>query len=129
MRRREFVTLLAGGAAAWPLAVRAQQQPKPRTVGFLGPTSQAIWAPWTAAFVERLREHGWIEGRTVVIEYRWAEGRSERYAELAAEYVRLRVDVIVTGGGAAGAAKRATSVIPIVFPMAADPVENSFVSL
>ena len=80
------------------------------------------WNPWTAAFVQRLRELGWIEGRTVAIEYRWAEGRNERFAEIAAEFVRKNVDIIVTAGGAVVAAKQATSTIPIVFALASDPV-------
>src|SRR5215831_12088354 len=96
MRRREFITLL-GGAAAWPLTARAQQPGKLPTIGFLG-TDASVWSPWTAAFVQRLRERGWIEGRTVAIEYRWAEGSSKRATEIASEFVRLKVDVIVTGG-------------------------------
>src|SRR5215470_19883444 len=111
--RRAFITLL-GGAATWPLAARAQQTKMP-TIGFLGAGSgtDSVWKDWTAAFVQRLRELGWIEGRTVLIEYRWGEGRSDRYAELAAEFAGLKVDVIVTSGSAAMAVKRATSVIPI----------------
>ena len=83
---------------------------------------------WTAAFVQRLRELGWIEGRTVAIEYRWAEGRAERLAEIAAEFVRLKVDVIVTVGTRQLAAKQATSVIPIVFAVAGDPVGSGLVA-
>jgi ABC-type uncharacterized transport system substrate-binding protein len=120
MRRREFITLL-GGVATWPLAARAQQAKLP-TIGFLGTSTPLNWNPWTAAFVQRLRELGWIEGRTVAIEYRWAEGRNERFAEIAAEFVRKNVDIIVTGGGAVVAAKQATSTIPIVFAVANDPV-------
>src|SRR5215472_5522289 len=120
MRRREFITLL-GGAAAWPLAARAQQSGKVQTIGLLGAGASA-WAPWTAAFVRRLHELGWIEGRTVAIQYRRAEGRTERLAEIAAEFVRLKVDVIVTGGNAAVAAKQASSVVPIVFALVDDPV-------
>ena len=115
--RREFITLLGGAAAAWPLAARAQQPAKLPTIGFLGSPTPSVGAHWLAAFVQRLRELGWIEGRTVAIEYRWAEGRSERFAEIAAEFVRLKVDVIVTSGGAVAAAKQATSVIPIVFAL------------
>ena len=92
MKRREFITLLGGAAAAWPLAARAQQAGKLPTIGYLGgggPTSQRAWVD---AFVQRLRELGWIEGRTVAIEFRWGEGRAERYAEIAAEFVRLKVD-------------------------------------
>jgi ABC-type uncharacterized transport system substrate-binding protein len=115
MRRREFITLLSGAAAAWPLAARAQQPGKLPTIGFLGTTTPSAWSQWVAAFVQQLRELGWIEGRTVAVEYRWAEGRDERFAEIAAEFVRLKVDVIVTSGTALLAAKQATSVIPIVF--------------
>ena len=97
--RREFITLL-GGAAAWPLAARAQQAAKLPTIGFLGTTTPSVDGQWIAALVQRLRELGWIEGRTITIEYRWAEGRSERFAEIAAEFVRLKVDVIVTMGAA-----------------------------
>src|SRR5438874_5528834 len=111
LRRRDFVTLLGGAAAAWPLAARAQRPQKVPTIGFLGSLSQSAQSTWTAAFVQRMREHGWIEGRTVAIEYRWAEGRRERFAEIAAEFVRLNVDVIVTAGTDAGIpAKKATSV-------------------
>src|SRR6516165_9337957 len=104
MRRREFITLIGGATAAWPLAARAQQ-PKLPTIGFLGAGTPSAWSPWTAAFVRRLRELGWIEGRNIAIEYRWAEGRPERYAEIAVEFVQLKVDVIVTTGAAALAAK------------------------
>jgi hypothetical protein len=107
MKRREFVTLLGGAAAMWPLAARAQQPAKLPTIGFLGSTTPSLHGQWVAAFVRRLQELGWIEGRTVAIEYRWAEGRSERFAEIAAEFVRLKVDVIVTAGGAVLAAKQA----------------------
>jgi ABC-type uncharacterized transport system substrate-binding protein len=128
MRRREFITLLGAAAASWPRAARAQQQPMP-VVGFLGPLSQSTMSPWTAAFAQRLRELGWIEGRTVAIEYRWGEGRSERFPEIMAEFVRLKVSVIVTGGTAAViAAKQATSVIPIVFGSVADPVGTGLVA-
>src|SRR5262249_50353455 len=95
--RREFITLL-GGAAAWPLAARAQQAERVPTIGFLGPTTRSAENQWIAAFVQRLRELGWIEGRTVAIEYRWADGRSERAAEIATEFVRRKVDVIVASG-------------------------------
>src|SRR6266699_1602803 len=122
MRRREFVTLLGGAAAAWPLPARAQQAGKLPTIGFMGSTTPAPQSQWTAAFVQRLRELGWIEGRTVAIEYRWAEGRSERFTEFAAEFVRLKVDVILTHNTAPVlAAKQVTSVIPIMFATAADP--------
>ncbi len=128
VKRREFISLL-GGAATWPLAARAQQPRTLPTIGFLGTSTPSAWNQWTAAFVRRLRELGWIDGRTVAIEYRWAEGRSERYTEIAAEFVRLNVDVIVTTGTAAvAAAKRATPVIPIVFAAAGDPVATGLVA-
>ena len=128
MRRREFITLLGGAAATWPLAARAQQSTKLPTIGYLGTALASAWSTWTAAFVQRLRELDWIEGRTVAIEYRWAEGRADRYREIAAEFVRLKVDVIVTVGTAAAAAKQATSVIPIVFAVAADPIGSGLVA-
>ena len=124
-RRREFITLL-GGAAAWPLAARAQHTVP--LIGFIGAGTPSGWNHWVAAFVQRLQELGWIEGRTVAIEVRWAEGRPERYAEIATEFVGLKVDVIVTVGGAVLAAKQATSVIPIVFAAAADPLGSSMVA-
>jgi putative ABC transport system substrate-binding protein len=128
MKRREFITLIGGAAAVWPLAAHAQQPGKLPTIGFLGASAPVVWSHWTAAFVQRLRELGWIEGRTVAIEYRWAEGRSERYTEIAAEFVRLKVDVIVTTGAAVFATKQATSVIPIVFAAALDPVGSGMVA-
>jgi putative ABC transport system substrate-binding protein len=128
MRRREFITLLGSTAVAWPLAARAQQPGKLPTIGFLGAASVLAWGKWGDSFVQRLRELGWVEGRNVAIEYRWADGRSERYAEIAAEFVRRNVDVIVTSGVAAIAAKQATSVIPIVFAVAADPVGAGLVA-
>jgi ABC-type uncharacterized transport system substrate-binding protein len=127
MRRREFISLLGGAAAAWPLAARAQQPAKLPTIGFLGASSASAQAEWTAAFVQRLREHGWIEGRNIAIEYRWAEGRNDRFTEFAAEFVRLKVDIILTDGGATLAAKKVTSVIPIVFAVAADPLGGGYV--
>jgi putative tryptophan/tyrosine transport system substrate-binding protein len=127
MRRREFITLLAGGAA-WPFVARTQQARKPPTIGFLsGPTASAA-RQWVSAFKERLGELGWIEGRTVAIEVRWAEGRTERFAEIASEFVRLKVDVIVTAGPPVFAAKQATSVIPIVFATVADPLGTGLVA-
>src|SRR5258707_2762354 len=129
MKRREFITLLGGAAAAWPLAARAQQAGKLPTIGFLVPGTPSSQGEWFAALVQRLRELGWIEGRTVAIEYRWAEGRTERFDEIAAEFVRRKVDVIVTSATAAiVAAKQATSVIPIVFAVAGDPVGSSLVA-
>jgi putative tryptophan/tyrosine transport system substrate-binding protein len=96
LQRREFVGLLGGAMAIWPLAARAQQAGRLPTIGFLGANTAAAQSEWTAAFGQRLRELGWIDGRTVSIEYRWAEGRSERFAEFAAEFVRLKVDIILT---------------------------------
>jgi putative ABC transport system substrate-binding protein len=127
IRRREFVALAGGAAVAWPLAARAQQK-KPPAIGFLGSSTPSAWGPWTSAFLQRLRELGWIDGRTVAIEFRWAEGRNERFAEIAAEFVRLKVDVIVTSGGAVPILKQATSVIPIVFAIEADPVGRGLVA-
>src|SRR6516225_1084328 len=127
-RRRAFITLL-GGAAAWALAARAQQPAMVPTIGFLGSGTPAAHGNWVAAFVQRLRELGWIEGRNLTIEYRWAEGSSDRAAELAAEFVRLKVDVIVTyANPMVVATKRATSVIPIVFAAAADPLGTGLVA-
>jgi putative tryptophan/tyrosine transport system substrate-binding protein len=126
MNKREFIAGL-GGAAAWPLVARGQQPGKVPTIGFLGPASAFAMKQWTAAFVERLRELGWIEGRTVAIEYRWTEGHGERLPEVAAEFNRLKVDVIVTTGSAVPAFKQVTSVIPIVFAIANDPVGSGLV--
>src|SRR5262245_7655531 len=122
MKRREFITLLVG-AAAWPLAARAQQAGKLPIIGLLGSATLLAESQRVAAFVQRLRQLGWIENRNVAIEYRWAEGRSERFVEIATEFVQLKVDVIVaTTTPATIAAKQATSVIPIVFTNANDPV-------
>ena len=127
--RRELLAALGGAAAAWPLAARAQQAGKLPTIGFLGQTTHSGGSEWVAAFVQRLHELGWNEGRTIAIEYRWAEGREERFAEIAAEFVRLKVDVIVTSGTPQVlAAKQATSVIPIVFATAGDPVGTGLVT-
>jgi putative ABC transport system substrate-binding protein len=128
VKRREFITLL-GGSAAWPLTAGAQQPGKLPTIGFLGANTASAQRDWTDAFVQRLRELGWIEGRTVAIEYRWAEGRTERFAEIATEFVRLKVDVIVTQGTSIViAVKQATSVIPIVFASAGNPVGTGLVA-
>ena len=128
IRRRELLVALGGAVAAWPLVARAQQPAMP-VIGFLGALSPSAASQWTAAFVQRLRELGWIEGRTVAIEYRWMEGRTERAAEFAAEFVRLKVDVIVTHSAVPVlAAKQATSVIPIVIAVAADPVGTGLVA-
>ena len=128
--RREFITLLGGAAAtASPLAARGQQAAKLPIIGFLGAGSASAYSQWTAAFVQRLRELGWVEDRTVGIVYRWAEGRSERSAEIVSEFVRLKVNVIVTSGTAfVIAVKQATSVIPIVFAAAGDPVSTGLVA-
>jgi putative ABC transport system substrate-binding protein len=125
MRRREFIKVIAGTVVALPAAAQGQQQLP--TVGFMG-ASASGFTTWTAAFVERLRELGWIEGRTVHIEYRWTEGRPERTAEIAAEFVRFNVSAIVTFGSAVPAVKKATSVIPIVFALSPDPVGGGLVA-
>ena len=128
IRRREFMALLGGAAALWPLTAPAQQQAKTRTIGFLGNATFSTWRGWVVAFVQRLNELGWIEGRNVAIEYRWAEGRPERYAEIAAEFLQLNVDVIITSGPSVLTVKQATSVIPIVFATANDPVGTGMVA-
>jgi putative tryptophan/tyrosine transport system substrate-binding protein len=128
LKRRDFITILGGAAVAWPLAAQAQQA-KPPTIGFLGSGAQISQRAWADAFVRRLRELGWIEGSTITIDYRWAEGRPDRFAEIAAEFVRLKVDLIyAVGTEATLAAKKATSVIPIVFPVAGDPVGTGMVA-
>jgi len=128
MRRRDFITLLGGAAAAWPLAVRAQQARKLPTIGFFGTVTPSAWTHLMVAFEQRLRALGWIEGHTVAIEYRWAGGSTERFAEIAAELVRLKVDVIVTAANGVLVAKRATTAIPIVFLLANDPVASGLVA-
>jgi putative tryptophan/tyrosine transport system substrate-binding protein len=129
MKRRKFITLLGGAAAAWPLAARSQQPAKLPTIGILGTTTASAQAQRITAFTRRLHQLGWIEGQTVVIEYRWAEGRYERFAEIAAEFIRLKVDIIVTSATAPVlAAKQATSVIPIIFAIAGDPVGSGLVA-
>jgi putative ABC transport system substrate-binding protein len=128
MRRREFIAGL-GSAAAWPVGARAQQPRKVPTIGLLGTGSPSTQGQWWVAFVQRLHELDWVEGRTIAIERRWAEGRTERFADIAAEFVRLKVDVIVTASTPAViAAKRATSLIPIVVAAAGDPVGNGVVA-
>jgi len=128
MQRREFLTLLGGATVARPFAGHAQFRKLP-TIGFLGATSAAAARDWSASFVQRLRELGWIEGQTVTIEYRWAEGREARFGEIATEFVRLRVDVIVTyGTPTAAAAKKVTTAVPIVFAAAGDPVGTGLVA-
>jgi putative ABC transport system substrate-binding protein len=131
MKRREFITLLGGTASSIsrPLAVRAQQPGKVPVIGFLGASTASSQGQWAAAFGQRLRELGWIDGRTVTIEHRWAEGSSERVAEIIAEFVRLKVDIIVTHSNAlVAAAKQATSLIPIVFGAVGDPVGAGLVA-
>jgi len=127
MRRREFIALVAGATATWPVKPFAQQSGKLPTIGFLG-ASASGFAPWAAAFAARLSELGWIEGRTVAIEYRWSEGRPERYAEIAAEFVRLKIDVILTVGSAVPIVKQSATAIPIVFAVAIDPVGSGLVA-
>ena len=129
MRRREFIALLGGAGVTLfrPLAAGAQQAGKLPTIGFEGADALS-WRPLTDAFVERLRELGWIVGRTIAIEYRWSEERPERIAEIAAELVQQKVDVIVTTGTAVPAVKQATASIPIVFATASDPVGSGLVA-
>jgi putative tryptophan/tyrosine transport system substrate-binding protein len=129
LKRRDFITLIGGAAVAWPLAARAQQPARVPTIGFLGSATPATQGLWVTAFVQRLRELGWVEGHNLAIDYRWAEGRSGRFTEIAAEFVRLKVDVIVAATTpAALAAKQATSVIPIVFAGVSDPVGTGLVA-
>ena len=128
MKRREFISLIGGATVAWPLAARAQQAAKLPTIGLLFGGPPSVFSPWTAAFVERLRALGWIEARTVAIEYRWSEGRREREAEIAAEFVRLKADVILTDGPIVPILKQTTAVIPIVFALASDPVGGGLVA-
>jgi ABC-type uncharacterized transport system substrate-binding protein len=126
MERRQFIRGLCSGVAAWPLGAYAQQIGKPRRIGVLG-ADATVWRPWTAAFTARLRELGWIDGETVEIEYRWAQGSSERVSEVAAEFLRQDVDVIVTYGSAVTTLMQATTTIPIVFAVAYDPVRGGLV--
>ena len=131
MKRREFITLLGGAAAACPFAARAQQTPGLPSIGSIGsssPMTASVENQRVAAFVQRLRELGWVEGRTVAIKARWAEERSERTAEIVAEFVGEKVDVIVAAGTASAlAAEQGTSVVPIVLAGAGDPVSTGFV--
>ncbi len=128
MKRREFITLLGGAAAACPFAARAQQTPGLPSIGSSSPMTASVENQRVAAFVQRLRELGWVEGRTVAIKVRWAEERSERTAEIVAEFVGEKVDVIVAAGTASAlAAEQATSVVPIVLAGAGDPVSTGFV--
>src|SRR5215471_6751749 len=120
IQRRDFITLL-GGAVAWPLVARAQQPGRLPTIGFLGTTDPSTMRPWITAFVERLRDLGWIEDRTIAIAYRWAEGRPERYAEIAAEFFVSTSTLSSRRDPQAPQAKKATSVIPIVLALSGDP--------
>ena len=130
VQRREFIAGLgAAGIAAWSNAAGAQQPGKLPIIGYLGPSSPENTGPNTAAFLQRLRDLGWVEGRTITIEHRWAEGRPERVAEIAAEFVQQKVDIIVTtSSNDAIAMKQATSVIPIVFAVSGDPVGTGLVA-
>ena len=126
MRRRDFIAAIGGLATAWPLDALAQQASKVPTIGVLG-VNVATWTVQLAGFTQRLSELSWIEGRSIAIEYRWSEGRAERVAEVAAEFVQQNVDVIVTNGTSVPALERATRAIPIVFAMADDPVGSGLV--
>jgi putative ABC transport system substrate-binding protein len=127
--RRALIGLLGGaGAAALEPGLAWAQAGKPATIGFLGTGSAAGWQPWTAVFEQRLQELGWIEGRTVAIEYRWGEGNRERFAEFADDLVRRKVDIIVTGGSAVASVKQATTVIPVVFVLATDPIGGGLIA-
>jgi putative tryptophan/tyrosine transport system substrate-binding protein len=128
MRRREFIASLSAATllGPWPVAVLAQGPVK--SVGFLGAATAASYTQWTAAFVQRLRELGWIEGRTVAIEYRWAEGSGERAAEIVSEFARLKVDVIVTTGATVLAAGQMPSTIPVVIATSNDPVGSGLIA-
>jgi putative ABC transport system substrate-binding protein len=129
MKRRHFIILLGGAAVAWPFNVCAEQAAKRPTVGLLDPNTPSLNKDRVSAFVQRLRELGWSEGGNLAIEYRWGEGRKERFAEIASEFVQMKVDVIVTAGSIPVlAAKHATSTIPIVFAAVGDPVGNGLVA-
>jgi putative tryptophan/tyrosine transport system substrate-binding protein len=128
VRRREFIAWLGGAATTWPFAARAQQPGKVPTIGFLGTTTASTWKPWTAAFVERFGQLGWTEGHSVAIEYRWAEGKTKNFEQIAAEFVQRKVDIIVTSGAAGAAVKQATSTIPVVLAVAGDPVGAGLVA-
>lgn len=129
MRRREFIALVGGTAVGWPLAARAQKSGKVPTIGFLGASTPSIWSPFVTAFLQRLRELSWIEGGNVIIEYRWAQGREELYAEIAADFVGRKVDVIVTAGTEATmAVEKKTLEIPVVFAAVGDPVGTGLVA-
>src|SRR5262249_49792568 len=129
MRRREFITLIGGAGASWPLAASGQQAERARRLEFLGAAASSVGGTWLSALVQRLGELGWVEGRNLQIDARWAEGHSDRAAEIAVEFVRAKLDLIVTWAtGPALAAKRATSRVPIVFALATDPVGSGLVA-
>ena len=126
MKRREFIKVVCGLIGAWPIAAYAQQVSRPRRIGVLG-SNATIWKPWAAAFVARLQDLGWIDGDTAAIEYRWTERSSKRVSEIASEFLRQNVDVIVTYGSAVTVLKQVTAEIPIVFAVAFDPVRGGLV--
>jgi putative ABC transport system substrate-binding protein len=129
MRRRQLITLLGGAAVAWPFAAHAEQAAKVSTIGYLAALSETADRPRRAAFAKRLAELGWVEGHSISIAYRWADGAVERAVELVPEFVRMPVDIIVTSGDAyVLAVKRAAATIPIVFASAGDPVGNGLVA-
>src|SRR5262249_3340747 len=129
VKRREFITLLGGAAASWPFVAEAQQPGKLPTIGYLGATTPSTESQRVAALVRGLRDCGWIESRNLTIKYRYGEGRSERYPDLAAEFVRLNVHLIVTyETPAVAATKQATAAIPIVFAVAGDPIGSGLVA-
>jgi putative ABC transport system substrate-binding protein len=126
MKRREFIVALGASAALLPFDASAQTSGK--TIGFLGTTTAAAWGGWVNAFTQRLQDLNWIDGRNIAIEYRWAEGRYDRFLEIASEFARRKLDVIVTSGGAVAAVKQVTQTIPIVFAVANDPVGTGLVA-
>ena len=127
MRRRKFITLIGGAAVSWPLAAHAQQTEISSVIGFLGTTTRAAWSKPVAAFERRLNELGRFPGRTITIDYQWTEGHNERALEIAKAFVERNVDIIMVGGNGVAAAKQATATVPIVFPVAVDPVGSGFV--
>ena len=127
MRRRDFIIVFGSSAFVWSTPARARQPNNVPIIGFIGPDA-VNWTAWTAAFAERLAQLGWIDGRTVTINYRWSEGRSERVAEFASEFLQNKVDVIVTYGGAVSTIRKATMAIPIVFALSNDPLGGGLVA-